>query len=112
MARYGEIMKIQVWETTSHKRKIEVEIPPDWIKEWNHVYLNVQEKLIQLQGYCRDDGKRVPCRRGLRVFLGSILRKDCPMREAVRAQIVHEEIPVTSLETRLDFLNQLKKAIR
>ncbi len=105
-------MKIQVWETTSHKRKIEVEIPPDWIKEWNHVYLGVQEKLIQLQGYCRDDGKRVPCRRGLRVFLGSILRKDCPMREAVRAQIVHEPKVVVPRGTITNAIEQMRKAIR
>ena len=85
----------------------ERECPPDWIQAWTDERIGVPEKLIDLQGYCRDDGRKRPTKRGLRAFLGNVLRKDCPLRKTL-APIVQEIKPNVPREAIGGFIQQMR----
>lgn len=96
----------------------EIEIPQDWIDEWNKVYYDVPRTLADIRIWCLDNPSKRKTKRGLRAFVGRWIRKACvvrPLPMDIRKTGDEEgrgsEIPL-SLEKRLSRLAELKAAIK
>ena len=94
------------------KDGLEHEVDPTWVKEWNEVYYEVDAAILKARLWCLDNPQKRKTKRGMRAFLGAWIRRDCKLRPTIRqAQIVHEEKPVVPIESRRDWLQQMKSQL-
>lgn len=93
----------------------EVEVPQDWIDEWNKVYYDVPRTLADIRMWCLDNPEKRKTKRGLRAFLGRWIRKSCVVRPLAQVEVRQtriEERPscesVVPLEARVAHLAKIK----
>lgn len=100
---------------TIHTKEGEQPVDPTWVKEWNDLYLNVDQEVLKAKSWASDNidyKQKLPTRRGLRRFLGNWIRRSCPLKPVIRStQIVREPITAEPLEVRREHLSRLMQMV-
>lgn len=91
----------------------EMEVPQDWIDEWNQLYYDIPRTLHDIRIWCLDNPEKRKTRRGFRAFLGRWIRRACTKKPVAQEQKRPEVfVAPESLETRLNHLADLKSALK
>ena len=88
-------------------------IDPLWVKEWCELYVaeDVHIKLHKARLWNLSHPSQRKTKRGLYKHLNSFM-KDCRIKPVIRqVQIVREDRPEVSIDTRRSFLQELKERV-